>query len=274
MPTDCTSRTLLARLERYYDAVPRPRSRMEEVGPFTLFVADAGWPFYARPRLGETAPATVDDVRRVLARQQEIGVPRAIEWVDETTPGLLEVVKDAGVQVEECPLLVLEGAPTGEAGSARMLDSTEETLLLLSRAAVHVGFGNGGTARGEASIAERDSMAASGPATLDPTMRARLQTGEHRAAAVFAPAEPELGPVGGGGYSPVDGTAEIAGVAVLPSFRRQGLAAQVSYVLAADAVERGATTVFCSAQTAAVARVYEGVGFRRVGTACIAEVPD
>jgi len=29
--------------------------------------------------------------------------------------------------------------------------------------------------------------------------------------------------------------------------------------------------VFCSAQDDAVARVYEAVGFRRVGTACIAE---
>jgi hypothetical protein len=35
---------------------------------------------------------------------------------------------------------------------------------------------------------------------------------------------------------------------------------------------RGVTTVFCSAQSDDVARVYAGVGFERVGTACIADV--
>jgi len=36
-------------------------------------------------------------------------------------------------------------------------------------------------------------------------------------------------------------------------------------------VSRGVTTVFCSADDDDVARVYAAVGFRRVGTACIAE---
>jgi predicted GNAT family acetyltransferase len=38
-----------------------------------------------------------------------------------------------------------------------------------------------------------------------------------------------------------------------------------------DARERGVRTIFLSAQDDAVARVYERVGFVRVGTACIAE---
>ena len=98
---------LLGRLERYHDSVPRTRSRVEEVGPFTLFVAKSGWPYYARPRLGDAAAASPDDVRRVLARQREIGVPQSIEWVDETTPRLLRTVRSVGVEVEVCPLLVL-----------------------------------------------------------------------------------------------------------------------------------------------------------------------
>lgn len=92
-------------------------------------------------------------------------------------------------------------------------------------------------------------------------------------AAVLAPESPDAGPVGGGSYLPVDGVAEIVGVAVLPAYRRRGLAGHLTYVLATDALERGVDTVFCSAQSDAVARVYEAVGFRRVGTACIASVP-
>jgi predicted GNAT family acetyltransferase len=78
--------------------------------------------------------------------------------------------------------------------------------------------------------------------------------------------------VGGGSYIPVGAVAEIVGVGVLPAYRRRGLARHLTYVLATDASQRGVSTIFCSAQSAEVARVYEAVGFRRVGTACIASV--
>lgn len=63
------------------------------------------------------------------------------------------------------------------------------------------------------------------------------------------------------------------GVAVLPAYRRRGVAAHLSGEPARQAIESGVTTVFCSAEDDAVARVYASVGFRRIGTACIAEVP-
>ena len=74
----------LDRIEAYYDCVPRAVATALEVGPFTLFVADegTGWQFYARPRLGGRGVFTAEDVCRVLERQQALGVPRAIEWVD------------------------------------------------------------------------------------------------------------------------------------------------------------------------------------------------
>ena len=40
----------------------------------------------------------------------------------------------------------------------------------------------------------------------------------------------------------------------------------------ADAVRRGLSTVFLSAQDDAAARIYERVGLVRVGTACVAEM--
>src|SRR4051794_15063394 len=104
-------RDLIAVIETCYDAIPRPRTDPQEIGPFTLFVArrPGGFGYYARPRLGETTPATVDDVRRLLDRQRELDVPSSIEWVDEVTPGLDVVAEEAGYEVERYPLMALEG---------------------------------------------------------------------------------------------------------------------------------------------------------------------
>src|SRR5690349_24321573 len=101
--------TRLDRIEAYYDCVPRAVATLEEVGPFTIFVAEegTGWQFYARPRLGGTAGFTPEGVCRVLERQQALGVPRAIEWVDEVTPSLLPAVRAAGFEPRCYPLLVL-----------------------------------------------------------------------------------------------------------------------------------------------------------------------
>jgi predicted GNAT family acetyltransferase len=77
------------------------------------------------------------------------------------------------------------------------------------------------------------------------------------------------GAVGGGTHNPRGAVTEIVGVGVLPRVRRRGIGAAIASALAADATRRGVGTVFLSAQDDAVARVYERVGFRRVGTACI-----
>jgi ribosomal protein S18 acetylase RimI-like enzyme len=274
---------LLERLEAYYDAAPRARSRVEEVGPFTLFVAESGWPYYARPRFDPSGwsrqarppdasllPPDVDDVRKVFARQRELDVPLALEWVDETTPRLVEVVRLAGAHVEECPLLVLDPGPRGDAGSARMVDAEEREVIAVAQAAVAVSFSHGGTAKGAPGVEARDQqLRAADPAYVS-TLQDRLSDGEMRMAVAVAPESPELGPVGGGSSIPIGGVAEIVGVGVLPAYRRRGLAGHLTYVLATDALQRGVRTVFCSGQSVEVARIYEGVGFRRVGTACIA----
>lgn len=268
-----TDAATLQRLETYYDAVPRTRADAEDIGPFTLFVARFGWAYYARPRFGATGLATVDDVRRVIDRQRELSVPLAFEWVDETTPGLEDVVVAAGLQVERCPLLVLHGEPQGAPGTARMLGPGEVSELARSRASIHVGFGNAGTATGDAGVEARDAALGTGFSAMDDETERRLDSGEIRAAACYAPGDIGLGPVGGGGHSPVGEVTEIAGVGVLPAFRRQGLAAAVTYLLARDALDRGVTTVFCSAQTTDVARIYQRMGFRSFATACIASAP-
>ena len=50
----------------------------------------------------------------------------------------------------------------------------------------------------------------------------------------------------------------------------RGLGAAVTDTLVADAIRRGVEVIFLSADNDAVARVYERVGFQRIGTACTA----
>jgi len=77
--------------------------------------------------------------------------------------------------------------------------------------------------------------------------------------------------VGGGSHGPRGDTTELAGIGVLPRARRRGFGAAIAAALVDDARAKSVSTVFLSAEDDAVARVYERVGFVRVGTACIAE---
>ena len=81
------------------------------------------------------------------------------------------------------------------------------------------------------------------------------------------------GPVGAGSHQLVDAVTEITGVGTLPSARRRGVGAAVTGRLVEHARERGAAIVFLSAADDAVARRYERLGFRRIGTAGFAHAP-
>ena len=96
---DPTREGLLARLDTYYDTAPRATARSEEHGSLVLFVAEQGWPFYARPRLARDSEPTADEIRRMLARQVELGVPQALEWIHETAPSLADAARSAGMPI-------------------------------------------------------------------------------------------------------------------------------------------------------------------------------
>jgi ribosomal protein S18 acetylase RimI-like enzyme len=246
---------LLPMLERYYDTVPRAVANAEPVGPFTLFVAREGWPYYARPRLGADATFTAADVLAVLDRQHDLRVPRHLEWVHQTTPSLLPAARQAGLRVEECALLVLDGAVRHspiENAEVRMLDP-DEPGFATARSAVDAGFSG------------RDVLQ---PEPVVETMAVRVKQGLMRVAGAFAA---DGGAIGGGSHALRDGVTELTGIAVVPAWRRRGVGAALTAVLADDARSQGAATVFLSAASEAVTRVYERVGFVRVGTACIAE---
>lgn len=262
---------LLTRIDTYYDTAPRATARVEVHGSLVLFVAEEGWPFYARPNLARTTEPTAEEIKEVLARQLELGMPRAIEWIHETAPSLATVARVAGMTVQECPMLVLESLVEHPAtdGAVRLMNAQDDDLALVD-AAIRVAFGTPGTAVSDAGTAERDDAAASTDAShrLGNTTEA-LRAGRTVMVGAFVN---DVGAVGGGSHNPRGQVSEMVGVGVLPAFRRRGLAAAVAHLLSRHALDNGITTVFCGADSSDIARVYEGVGFRRIGTTCIAGI--
>jgi ribosomal protein S18 acetylase RimI-like enzyme len=260
-----------AALERYYDAVPRQSARAEDFGPLTLFVRDgAGYPFYARPTLGHPGPVTAEDVRRVLARQRELDVPRSIEWVAQTSPSLEAAAVATGMTVHQHPLMVLDEDHQAQTrGTARAVVLTGDHPALASAIAVqHLGFGTPGTRRGpvgRSELAARTAEVISDGST--DRFGAAIAAGRTVLAAVLDGAVP----VSAGGHNPVGDTTEIVGVATLPAERRRGYGAAVTAALVDDARAAGIRTIFLSAGDADVARIYRRLGFLEVGTALIAD---
>jgi ribosomal protein S18 acetylase RimI-like enzyme len=262
---------LLQRIEDFYDAVPRSGARAESHGGLTLFVREgSGWPYYARPTRGAGA-AGVDEVLGVRERQRELGVPEAFEWLHDLAPWMAGAAEGAGLDVRLCPLLVLDAdaaesaVARDQAAEVRVLTGDEDDLATAESVA-HLAFA--AEPESTASVAERDALAVTQDEGRLGELRRQLRDGTVARVAALAAG---VGPVSVGGYQHAMGVAEIVGVGTLPAFRRRGLGAAVTARLAELAVERGLTTVFLSAADDAAARVYEGVGFRRIGTAGIAE---
>ena len=274
---------VFVRLERFYDAVPRDAAVAEEIGGFVLFVREGeGWPYYARPRPGAGTPSAAD-ITAVRRRQRELGVPEAFEWVHETTPDLLAVARSAGLDVLLAPLMVLERAalvpdlPLPDA-AIRLLDPASPGFardLAAARAVAHLGFSTpaaraavapGQLAAGPAGPSERDALPSLSEAAIE-AQRTMYAGGLITGAVVESPVD---GILASGVIQRVGDVAEIAGVATLPSARNRGYASQLTASLARQALQQGVDLVFLSAGDDDVARLYSKVGFRRIGTACIA----
>jgi N-acetylglutamate synthase-like GNAT family acetyltransferase len=297
-----TESDVFVRLERFYDALPRPYARVEEFGDLVLFVREGeGWPYYARPRLGSDTPSAAD-VTAVRRRQRELGVPEAFEWVHETTPDLLAVARSAGLDVLLAPLLTLDRAAlvpdlpvTG--ATIHLLDPQSADYardLSASRAVAQLGFGfpanatpleeaislqletgpiqpesGAGTLITEvAGPTERDAALTRLSDALVEGFRERAASGAYHTAVATSPTE---GILATGAVMRSGDVAEIAGVATLPSARGRGYASQLTASLARQALHDGVHLIFLSAGDDDVARLYTKVGFRRIGTACIAE---
>ena len=221
------------------------------------------WPYYARPAGGDVRAADVEAVRR---RQWELGVPEAFEWIADLAPTLAPAARAAGLDVLEVPLMVLDRpleAPPVAARVRRL--EPDDAALAASRAVADLAFGSSP----DAGPAERDAALGQWPETRLAAVRARMAAG----ITVTVVAEDADGVLAVGSHQPVGGVTEVVGIGTLPACRRRGLGAAVTAALAADARRTGADVVFLSAGDERIARMYGRLGFRRVGTAGLAEPP-
>ncbi|MFI7062227.1 GNAT family N-acetyltransferase [Kribbella sp. NPDC050124] len=260
---------MISRVDDYLHAVPLSGAVPEQVGPFTLFRSTTVWPYYARPVPGAGATIKPDDVDVLRSRCEELGIPLSFEWVVETCPSLGPAAAEAGLAVVEHPLLVLEHAqfrPAPADARCEILPA-DDAVLRQARAVASLAFGDPGTAVGAAGPQERDAKAAEVADDLIGAILDRVQRGVTVSAAAFT----DDGMVASGQHQPVGTTTEIVGVGTLPAMRRRGLAAAVTSTLAEHAFANGIDLILLSAETRAVAAVYERVGFHRIGTAAAAE---
>lgn len=112
------------------------------------------------------------------------------------------------------------------------------------------------------------------PPGPDPRVAAR-PTGSRpglieRGLLVMVGAYDEIGAVvGGGSASPRGDVAELMGIGVTPSARRQGLGPATTVALVRACRDAGVRTVFLSAASDDAASIYRSLGFRGRATACI-----
>ncbi|WP_432881826.1 GNAT family N-acetyltransferase [Kribbella sp. CA-245084] len=260
---------MITRVDTYLHSVPLSGSVAEQVGPFTLFRSTTVWPYYARPVPGSGVTIKPDDVELVRERCAELEIPLSFEWVVDTCPSLGPAAAAAGLTVVEHPLLVLERDDFRPVVADARLEilSADEDVVRQCRAVADLAFSDPGTAVGTAGPAERDAAAAE---TAD-KMVATLQDRALRGVSVSAGAFTDDGMVASGTHQPVDSATEIVGVGTLPSARRRGLGAAVTSKLVEHAFANGVDLVLLSAESDAVAAVYERVGFHRIGSAGAAE---
>ena len=158
-----------------------------------------------------------------------------------------------------------EPPPVADDVVVRMLAPDEEDLLLTVSGVQHLAFGPATDPP-----AGPDERAAAGRPPSD-FLRAMLRAGEARIAVAE---HPERGILAAGRHLFVGDVAEIVGVATLPSEQGARLGSAVTRALVEDARARGIGTVFLTAGSERVARIYARLGFRRVGTAYAAEARD
>ncbi len=262
---------LLECIERYFAAAPLPDAQIRTVGGLDVPIGSPVWPYPARPRAGAD-PVTADDVRAAAALQREAGLPAALEWVPECSPGTAAAARDAGLTVEELPLLVAVDPVELllPAGVRLYLVGADDPELPHYQRVAATAFANPG---GPADVRDVPLDTSAAAVARTDVLRERIASGR----TVMMVAVENGRPVAVGSHQPVDidGTevSEIVGVATLPRLRGRGLGAGLASALVAHATET-ADTVFLAAGDDDVARVYERVGFARLATTAVADLRD
>ena len=259
---------LLRRVDGYLDRAPGGDASSIDVGPLRAHVSRAPWPFYVRPRPGldraSAPPISTGAVAAAAAVLESAQQDVSFEWVDELVPSLGPALEAVGYAVRRHPLLVLDlGSRPATCTSAARLLAAGSPDLRRALAVSDVGFAHAGTAVGPAGASQRDAALAGVEQTHLRHVDRRIREGR----SVLAVLDDDRdGVVATGWHQPIGDSTEIVGVATLPAHRRRGAAAAVLDRLLHDARARGCTLALLSATDGDVARVYQRIGFTRIGT--------
>ena len=247
------SPTELSRIcEQNANAISARSRTIIDCGPFQALLdpsTDMIWLNYAVPVGAIDDPqatvAALADLRRAFAQHQRR--PRfefnALPW--PTLPSLLE---SAGFQLQERhPLMICTPhsfRPFAAPGVAvRFLGSSDPAPTLAAAMALQ-------------------SESFGGPAELPPADEIERMRDQLRAETLcYAFATLGGMPAGAGSSAPIDGVAEVTGVATTPALRRRGVAATLTSFLTEQLFAAGGTLAWLSAGDAAAQSVYERVGF-------------
>jgi GNAT superfamily N-acetyltransferase len=194
------------------------------------------------------------------ARQRALAIPEAFEWVLAQAPTMAAAVAESGLPVHVCPLLVLdrdpEPAPLPPGCSARLLGPADGDLASAASAVNTVAAAAfGAPVPGAVSGGQLAALRAD----LDAGSVARL---------LVTDAD---GPVAAGSVQRAGDVAELVGIGTAQRARGRGLGAAVTALLAAAVRGARARVVFLAAGDDTATRVYERVGFHRVGECGVVE---
>jgi len=267
-------------LAQLFDGLLNAQGKPERVGPFGIWTSVAPWPHPVRPIAGTRI--TDKDLQLLVERLGALGVHPAIEWVIEEHPELEALLLARGAEIDRAPTLALNESAIGAAPSLpagyvvlQQRPDDSDADLLVARVVADLSFSNPGVGIGEVGISKRDEMLGqrltteAGRNYVD-FVRARLLSGD---LALFVINGLEGTVAGAAVLSGAAGT-EIAGVATLPAYRRQGLAAAITHAAVEYVRNNDKLPLAMSAADTDVARIYERNGFVRVATTGEAHLPD
>ena len=228
-----------------------------DCGPFRALLdptTDMIWLNYAVP-IGPlddvyVATAALAELRRVFA---EHGRRPRFEFNALPWPELPSLLERAGFQLHaRHPLMVCTPAtfrPFAAPGVTVRMLAGDETDATLAAAMVIQNQSFGGEPQ------------APSPDEIE-NLRGQLRT----RALCYALATLDGVPAGAGSIAPIDGVAELGGIATSPALRRRGVAASLTSFLTAQLFDEGGKLAWLSAGDAAARAVYERVGFAVMDT--------
>jgi predicted N-acetyltransferase YhbS len=219
----------------------------ERIGPFlATYTPGTGHPMlnYAIPDDGAApTPAELEALADAFTRRE---LRPRLEYFSDVAPELETLLRDAGYELERrVPLMICAPADRIDRATpegVRLREPETDEDLKKVRSAQNTAFGESP----EVTDTEIERVKAS------------------RSLLVLAETDGEV--IGGGiALEIVDGTTEIAGIAVLEQYRKRGIAAAITAYLTREAHQRGAHTAFLTPGDLGIGRVYASVGYRPAG---------